>query len=141
MASKGQQNGMRAVFLVAAKMVNHGFIVSPTSRNAFGADLLVTDESCTESCSVQVKANGVPTNFWLLSEKSEQLSSPTHFYVFVNLARRGNDHEYYVVPSRVVKQGMLTETSRTTSRSVFRSFSREKAVKFKDAWDLASHTH
>jgi len=44
MPSKGQQTGMRAVYLVAAELVGRGLIVSPTSRNAFGADLLVTND-------------------------------------------------------------------------------------------------
>jgi len=69
MASKGQQTGMRAVHLVAAELVGQGFIVSPTSRNAFGADLLITNESCSRAFSVQVKANSRPASFWLLGEK------------------------------------------------------------------------
>jgi hypothetical protein len=66
MPSKGQQTGMRAVYLVAAELVGCGLIVSPTSRNAFGADLLVTNESCTRAYSVQVKANSRPAPKWLL---------------------------------------------------------------------------
>ena len=35
--------GMRGVYLVAAELSKRGFIASPTSRGAQGADLLVTD--------------------------------------------------------------------------------------------------
>ena len=42
--NKQQQTGTRGVFLVAAELASRGLIVSPTSRNSFGADLLVTDE-------------------------------------------------------------------------------------------------
>lgn len=40
MASKGQMTGMLGVYLVAAELSRLGFIVSPTSRSAAGADLL-----------------------------------------------------------------------------------------------------
>lgn len=134
MASKGQQTGMRAVFLVAAEMVGRGYIVSPTSRNAFGADLLVTHAPCSRSFSVQVKANGARAGFWLLGEKARGLSSASHVYVFVNLAGSGAEHEYYVVPSRIVKRLMLTKTRRTGS--VWHSFSRQNAAKYRDGWSL-----
>jgi hypothetical protein len=68
MSSKSQQAGMRAVYLVAAEMAARGWIVSPTSRSAFGADLLVADESCNRAYSVQVKSNGVRQNCWLMGE-------------------------------------------------------------------------
>ena len=84
MASKGQRTGMRAVFQVAAELAERGYIVSPTSRNAFGADLLVANDSCTRSFSVQVKANAQKSRFWLVGEKAKHLASPSHIYVFVN---------------------------------------------------------
>jgi hypothetical protein len=38
MASKHQMTGMLGVYLVAAELSKHGFIVSPTSRSAAGED-------------------------------------------------------------------------------------------------------
>lgn len=52
-----QVSGMRGVYLVAAKLSERGFIVSPTLRNAAGADLLVTDQKCRKAFTVQVKVN------------------------------------------------------------------------------------
>jgi hypothetical protein len=52
MASKAQMTGMLGVYLVAAELSGRGFIVSPTSRSAFGADLLVTDQQCKKAWSV-----------------------------------------------------------------------------------------
>ncbi len=66
MASK-QQTGMRGVYLVAAELASRDFVVSPTSRSAIGADLLVTDHTCRRAHSVQVKTNARPATFWLLS--------------------------------------------------------------------------
>jgi hypothetical protein len=40
MRAKGYLTGMRGVYLVAAELSRLGFVVSPTSRSAVGADLL-----------------------------------------------------------------------------------------------------
>jgi hypothetical protein len=52
---------MQGVFSVAGELTRLGFIVSLTSRNAFGADLLVTDQKCERSWSVQSE-NEQPAN-------------------------------------------------------------------------------
>src|SRR5215208_4312133 len=57
LASKAQMTGMLGVYMVAAELSRLGFIVSPTSRSARGADLLVTNQTCTRTISVQVKTN------------------------------------------------------------------------------------
>ena len=44
MASIQQLTGMRGVYLVAAELSRLGFIASPTSRSAIGADILATDQ-------------------------------------------------------------------------------------------------
>ena len=54
---KKTNSGMLSVFLVAAELSRRGFTVSPTSRNARVADLLVTDQDCRWAFSVQVKTN------------------------------------------------------------------------------------
>ncbi len=58
MVAKRQQTGMRGVFLVAAELTARGLMASPTSRSAFGADLLVTDQGCLKAFSVQVTGGG-----------------------------------------------------------------------------------
>jgi len=63
---------------VAAELVAKGYIVSPTSRNAMGADLLVTDEACERSFSVQVKTNAKRATFWLVGPRAEDMKSPSH---------------------------------------------------------------
>jgi hypothetical protein len=47
MASKQQMTGMLGVYLTAAELVKRGFIVSPTSRSALGADLYQSAEWLT----------------------------------------------------------------------------------------------
>ena len=105
MANNTQQTGMIGVYLAAAELSHRGFIVSPTSRSARGADLLVTDQGCLKAWSVQVKTNlnadGKLRNSWRLTETAHAFNSASHVYVFVNL-KGGNRPDYKVVPSSVV---------------------------------------
>lgn len=124
---KGQLTGMLGVYLTAAELTNRGFIVSPTSRSAFGADLLVTDQRCQNAWSVQVKTQRQAANYWLVGSKAQEISSPTHIYVFVNL--RGDSRpEYLVVPSTVVAQKMYGEPAGTGS--MFYCFDRSAGIEF-----------
>ena len=134
MATKGQMTGMLGTYLAAAELTQKGLIVSVTSRNARGADLLVADQDYTKTWSVQVKTNGKPVGFWLLSKDYSELSSPTHIYLFVNL--RGEvKPDYYVVPSRVVRK-LGTTTPVRSGGSIWHAFSRKDAEPFKDKWSV-----
>jgi len=130
MASKGQQTGMRGVFLVAAELVAQGYIVSTTSRNAMGADLLVTDQECKRAFSVQVKTNGRPASFWLLGNKAKAVASTSHIYVFVNLRKDGSA-DYYVVPSKTLSQ---ITNKQPVSNSRWPSFQKRDAEPYRNKW-------
>src|SRR5258708_27322359 len=98
MAAKGMMTGMLGTYLAAAELTQKGLVVSITSRNARGADLLVTDQAYKRTWSIQVKTNRKAASFWLLSKDYRDITSATHIYVFINL--RGNERpDYYVVPS------------------------------------------
>ena len=135
MALKGQLTGMRGVYLVASELSRLGFIASPTSRSAIGADILVTDQSCQRSFSVQVKTNARTFNFWLLSRKTKELVSRSHIYALVNIHSRkdGEEIEYYIVPSRVVADRMK-HSKRQSSEwwSIYRS----KVEKYQNKWSV-----
>jgi hypothetical protein len=106
MASIQQLTGMRGVYLVAAELSRLGFIASPTSRSAIGADILATDQSCRNTFSVQVKTNARTFNFWFLTKKAKEQVSNNHIYVLVNLRhnKSGEMIEYFIVPSRVISE-------------------------------------
>lgn len=123
--------GMRGVFLVAAELSKRGYIVSPTSRSAFGADLLVTDKDCSKAWSVQVKTNARVFSFWLLNKHSKDIKSNSHIYVFVNLRKGGDDVEYFIVPNKVVSRKIYIQKSGQYS---WYSISYEDAKPFKDKW-------
>ena len=89
MSSKHQFTGMTGLFLVAAELSKRDFIVSPTSRSAQTADLLITDALCQETYAVQVKTNARTFNFWLVSATTSQIKSENLIYAFVNLRRTG----------------------------------------------------
>jgi hypothetical protein len=88
---------MLGVYLTAAELTKRGFIVSPTSRSAFGAVLLVTDQRCRNTWSVQVKTNRKAASFWLVGRHAAASPSESHVYVFVNNAEARPD--YFIVPS------------------------------------------
>ena len=108
MSSKAQQTGMTGVYLVAAQLANRGLIASPTSRSAFGADILLTDQLFSKSYSVQVKTNSKPASARLLNKKSKEIVGKNHVYVFVNLTKTelSLNADYYIVPSKVVSKYM-----------------------------------
>jgi hypothetical protein len=134
MATKGQMTGMLGTYLGAAELTYNGLVVSITSRNARGADLLATDQDYKRTWSIQVKTNRKPASFWLLSKDYKELSSPTHIYLFINL--RGDARpDYYVVPSRAVKRFGTTSVVRSGG-SVWHSFQRSDAEKYQEKWSV-----
>lgn len=104
MANKGMMTGMRGVYLVAAELTKLGWVVAPTSRSAIGADLLVTDNTCSRAWSVQVKTNSKPGTHWLLSKNAGKIKSDSHMYVFVDLMPNDERPGFYIVPSRTVAE-------------------------------------
>jgi hypothetical protein len=135
MASKSQLTGMRGVYLVAAELSRLGFIASPTSRGAAGADLLVTNQACTLAFSVQVKTNASTFSFWLVGEKALHTISPTHIYALVNLrdSKAGRIAEYYIVPSSKV----AANTRRyDRANSTFWAVDRKSVVSYRDSWTI-----
>jgi hypothetical protein len=129
-ASKGQLTGMRGVYLVAAELSRLGFIASPTSRSAIGADILVTDQECKNSYSVQVKTDTTGSNFWLLGKKSKEMVSETHIYVFVKIRRKKEieDVLYFIVPSKVIAKNM------DAPDGDFPNIKRDKITKYQNNW-------
>ena len=130
MTSKAQMTGMRGVYLVAAELSRLGFIVSPTSRSAIGADLLVTDQKCKRAYSVQVKTNARTFNFWLIGNKAKETTSESHIYVLVNIRnskKTGERIEYFVVPSKnLAKAGYHAGN--------WPNIKREKVINYENAW-------
>src|SRR5215471_16763656 len=131
MASVQQLTGMRGVYLVAAELSRLGFIASPTSRSARGADILTTNQLCTQTYTIQVKTNAKTFNFWLLNKNAKAMVSKSHIYVFVNIRQRKEreEIEYYIVPSKVVASKMYMDDS-------WPSFTLEDALPYKDKWQL-----
>lgn len=116
---------------MAAELSRRGLIASPTSRSAIGADILVTDQGCSCAFSVQVKTNARTFDFWLLSAKAKKIASPSYVYVFVNIrpGKAGESIEYYVVPSAVVAEKMVSGAN-------WHQFKLIDAKPYKDKWDI-----
>jgi hypothetical protein len=126
--------GMRGVYLAAAELAKLGFVVSPTSRGAFGADLLVTDQQCQKAWSVQVKTNSKVAGFWLVSPHVAKAYSDSHVYVFVNL--KGDAcPEYFVVPSaHVARIHRVARQGDPAKPSVWYSVFKKDIPEYDEAW-------
>ncbi len=135
MAAKAQQTGMTGVYLVAAQLTSRGLIASLTSRSAFGADILLTDQLCSKSYSIQVKTNSKRTSVWLLNKMSKEIVTKNHVYVFVNLWKRDSslDADYYIVPSKIVSKYMHKVKR---PNSTWYAFYLEDAEEYKDKWHI-----
>ena len=127
MAKKAIISGMTGVYLTAAELSKRGFVISPTSRGAEGADLLVTDQECQHVYTVQVKTDKGGT-FWLLGKNGVKISR-THIYVFVRYAKlkRGEVVKFYIVPSKEVSEFAYLDGN-------FPSIRREKIEKYENTW-------
>lgn len=131
-----QLTGMRGVYLVAAELCRLGFIASPTSRSAIGADILATDQACSRAYSIQVKTNAKTFGFWLLSEKARTMVAPNHVYVFVNIRDGKETVEFYIVPSAVLAEKMVSGFSKTGEMSQWHQFNLSDAKPFQNNWAL-----
>jgi hypothetical protein len=129
--SKGQLTGMQGVFLVAAELAGLGFVASPTSRSAAGADLLVVNQVGSRTFSVQVKTNRVSPGHFLIG-KSAIHAAPNYLFVLVNI-KKEPPHEFYIVPSAyIVKNIIVTKRPNSTWYGV----PRDTVKKFRDKWSL-----
>lgn len=134
MASKHQLTGMTGVYLVAAELARRGFIASPTSRSAYGADLLVTDTLCQRSYAVQVKTNARLFGFWLLNKNARVVKSRSLIYALVNL--RKDRTEYFLVPSRFLARNVKISRRTKTRKNDWYSIALEKIAKYRDRWRI-----
>ena len=129
--------GMRGVYLVAAELSRLGFIVAPTSRGAKGADLLVTDQNCRRTFSVQVKTKTTSDAFWLVGRNVDKEISKSHIYVLVRIRKlktlisdenkEGEIIECYVVPSKILSEN-------TGHYEFSNSIQRKYIEEYRDEW-------
>ena len=118
------------MFLAAAELCKHRFNVTPTSRNMAGADLLITDDTCRYTWTIQVRVADQTykrRHGWLIGPKVKMTAHPTHAYIFVVLNRDAFP-DFYIVPSEFV-----SARQKGASMPVF---SRKDAEPFRDGWEL-----
>jgi hypothetical protein len=96
-----------------------------------GADLLITDDRCRNTWTIQVKVTDQTRkrrHGWLIGKNAAVTAHPTHAYVFVMLD--GDSRPYfYVVPSEFV----ATHQSGTASMP---EFSLTEAGPFREGWEI-----
>jgi hypothetical protein len=118
------------MYLAAAALGRQGFNVTPTSRNMAGADLLITDDRCRNTWTIQVKvtdAKHKSRRGWLIGKHAEKTAHRTHAYIFVMLNNDGPD--FYIVPSTYVAKNQ-------SGASSMPEFLLQEAENYKDNWKL-----
>jgi hypothetical protein len=121
----------RGMYLAAAELCRRGFNVTPTSRNMAGADLLITDDRCRNTWTIQIKVTDQTRKRrrgWLIGRHAKQTANGTHAYVFV-MINREKAPDFYVVPSTVVAR-------KQTGHSSMPEFHLEAAKTYKDKWEI-----
>jgi len=119
------------MFLVAAELCRHGFNVTPISRNMAGADLLVTDDRCRNTWTIQVKVTDQSfkrRRGWLIGRNAALTAHNTHAYVFVML-NGDNRPDFYVVPSEF-------GVSHQSGAASMPEFRRADAESFREGWNM-----
>jgi hypothetical protein len=120
---------MLGVYMAAAELTKRGFLVAVTSRNAAGADLLVTDRDCRKAWSVQVKTNAGLGRFCDAGDRAKELDSPSHVYIFMYFDANLSP-EYYVVSAQIVAQYVR--------KNKLNAFPKSAALPYKDGWGIFS---
>ncbi len=94
--------GVAGECFVAAKLSRRGIIASISLRNTRGIDILATHHDASRAITIQCKTNQLSRSTWIFNEKSEDMASPGHFYVFVSLGEPTQRPTFHVVPSKAV---------------------------------------
>ena len=100
--------GVAGEYFVAAELSLRGYLASVTLRNSRGIDIIASSADAAQSVSIQVKTSKWKTPKWILSKKSEDFVSDSHFYVFVLLKSFGTRPDFIVAPSIAVREYIYT---------------------------------
>ena len=137
--------GVAGEYFVAAELSRRGYVASITLRNTRGTDIVVTNADASRTVTIQCKTSSKETKTWILSQKSEDFVSDTHFYVFVSLRGELERPTYHIVPSGVVAETIRvghSEWLKGTSKSgkphkdsAIRNFS-DKNDAYLERWEI-----
>jgi len=135
--------GIAGAHFVAGEMSKRGYVVTLTSRNTEGIDLLASDKKGTKPIAIQVKTTTQKN--WMLNKKADNLISEDLFYIFVLLKGENEMPEFFIVPSKDVaeqvsishKKWLETPNKKGGKHndSPMRIFM-DNEKKYKDRWDL-----
>jgi hypothetical protein len=119
------------MYLAAAELTAQGFNVTPTSRNMAGVDLLITDNRCHNTWTIQVKTadqRAKQRRGWLIGKTAKRTAHKTHAYVLVVLNKERHA-EYFIVPSKFVAAHQCGAASMP-------EFRRKDAERYYERWDI-----
>ena len=97
--------GNSGEYFVAAELERRGFTATVPMSNTKDFDILAINRDTHRQVALQVKTNRSKHKTWILTKKSEDISGPKIYYVFILL----NDLEqpqYYIVESELIAESM-----------------------------------
>lgn len=137
-------SGVAGEHFVAAELTRRGYVVSLTSKNTKGIDMLASNEDASKTVGIQVKTKQVGGKGWLLNKGNEDYYSDNLFYVFVDLNGL-NQPDYHIVHSKTVADYIRkshkewlespSKSGKIRKDGSMRVF-KDEEKKYKDQWDL-----
>jgi hypothetical protein len=100
--------GAAGEHLVLSRLLQRGILAAPAPRGTSKVDVLVNFMDGRQPVLLQVKARQFGSDGgWHMSEKHEQISSPSIFYCFVNF--EPTSPTVHVIPSSVVAEALRVD--------------------------------
>lgn len=97
--------GNSGEYFVAAELERRGFTAAVPMSNTKDFDILAINRETHRQVALQVKTSRGKTKSWILNKKSELLSNPDVYYVFIVLNEL-EQPRYYIVESSLVATSM-----------------------------------
>jgi len=110
-SGEGTLIGNAGEYCVVAELLKRGIVASLAPRNAPGFDVLATKGRFTTR--IRVKTKSEQYGIWQWSAKPDgtifrDLLDSSDFTVLVNLTRRTCDLQFFVLPTRIVHEWLVT---------------------------------
>ena len=97
--------GNSGEYFVAAELERRGFTAAVPMSNTKDFDILAINRETYRQVALQVKTSRGRARSWMLNKKSEEISEPNVYYVFIVLNEL-EQPEYFVVESELVATSM-----------------------------------
>ncbi|HXL48146.1 MAG TPA: hypothetical protein VN975_05090 [Xanthobacteraceae bacterium] len=108
-------------YAVLSQLAARGYDANMTLGRTKGVDILVSDPNSGRMLKLEVKTNrgglyGRNTRLfgkylcaWIMAEKHERIRDENLFYCFINISEDTNQFRFFIIPSHIVADYVITE--------------------------------